>query len=69
MRRRQFLAGGTALFPVAIAGCGHLFVVLDMDDATATDIADAVSLLTDPESAEYTVVSAAIENGSTTRRG
>jgi len=69
MRRRQFLAGGTVLLSAAVAGCGHPTVVLDMDDATATDIADEVSISPDSESAEYTVVSAAIENGSATRRG
>ncbi|NLV07513.1 hypothetical protein GOC83_15365 [Haloarcula rubripromontorii] len=69
MRRRQFLASGTALLSVAVAGCGHPAVVLDMDDATAADIADEVSMSPNPESAEYTVVSAAIENGSATRRG
>ena len=69
MRRRQFLASGTALLSVALAGCGHPAVVLDMDEATATDITDEVSMSPDPESAEHTVVSAAIENGSATRRG
>lgn len=69
MRRRQFLASGTALLSVAVAGCGHPSVVLDMDDATGADIADEVSISPDPESAEYTAVSAAIENGSATRRG
>ncbi|NHN63741.1 hypothetical protein G9463_10585 [Haloarcula sp. JP-Z28] len=69
MRRRQFLAGGTVLLSAAVAGCGHPSDVLDMDDATAADIADEVSISPDSESAEYTVVSAAIENGSATRRG
>jgi hypothetical protein len=40
-----------------------------MDDTTATDIADEVSMSPGPESAEYTVASEAIENGSATRRG
>ena len=69
MRRRQFLASGTALLSVAVAGCGHPSVVLDMDDATAADIADEVSMSPSPESAEYTVASEAVENGSATRRG
>jgi len=69
MRRRQFLASGTALLSVAVAGCGHPSVVLDMDDATAADIADEVSMSPGPESAEYTVSSEAIENGFATRRG
>ncbi|WP_336330996.1 hypothetical protein [Haloarcula sp. CGMCC 1.2071] len=69
MRRRQFLASGTALLSVAVAGCGHPSVVLDMDDATAADIADEVSMSPSPESAEYTVASEAVENGSAMRRG
>jgi hypothetical protein len=69
MRRRQFLASGTALLSVALAGCGHPPVVLDMDDATANDIADEVSTLLEPGSEEYTVVTSARENDSATRRG
>jgi hypothetical protein len=69
MRRRQFLASGTALFSVALAGCGHPAVVLDMDDATATDITNQLSTSPESNSTEYRVVSAAIENGSTTHRG
>ncbi|GCF13149.1 hypothetical protein Harman_10840 [Haloarcula mannanilytica] len=69
MRRRQFLASGTALLSVAVAGCGHPSVVLDMDDATAADIADEVAMSPEPDSAEHAVVSSAAENGSSTRRG
>lgn len=69
MRRRQFLETGTALLTVAIAGCGHPPVVLDMDEATADDITSAVSTTVDPGSEEFTVVSSALENGSTTRSG
>lgn len=69
MRRRQFLASGTALLSVAVAGCGHPSVVLDMEAATADDIADEVSTSVDPGSEEHTVVSAAVENGSATRTG
>jgi len=69
MRRRQFLAGGTTLLAAAVAGCGHPSVVLDMDDATAADIANQVSISPEPGSPEHTVVSAAVENGSATRRG
>ena len=43
MRRRQFLASGTALLSVAIAGCAHPPVVLDLNEASADDITDAVS--------------------------
>lgn len=69
MRRRQFLASGTALLSVAVAGCGHPSVVLDMDDASAADIADEVSMSADSGSEEYRLVASAIENGSATRRG
>ncbi len=69
MRRRQFLASGTALLSVAVAGCGHPSVVLDLSEATADDIADEVATTADPGSEEHEVVSAAVENGSATRRG
>jgi hypothetical protein len=69
MQRRQFLASGTALLSVAIAGCGHPSAVLDLNEATSDDIADEVAMTTEPGSDEYTVVSTAVENGSATRRG
>lgn len=69
MRRRQFLASGTALLSVALAGCGHPSVVLDMDEATADDVADAVSMAAEPGSEEYELVVTARENGSATRTG
>ena len=69
MRRRQVLASGAALLSVSIAGCAHPSVVLDMSEATPERIADEVSTAPQPESEEYTVVAAAVENGSTTRRG
>lgn len=69
MRRRQFLASGTALLSVAIAGCIHPPVVLDMDAATADDIASEVSMRADAGSEEHVVVSSALENGTATRRG
>lgn len=69
MRRRQLLASGTALLSVAGAGCGHPSVVLDLDEATADDIADEVSVRADPGSEERDVVTAAVENGSATRSG
>ncbi|EMA59087.1 hypothetical protein [Halorubrum lipolyticum] len=69
MRRRRFLASGTALLSVALAGCGHPAVVLDLTEATADDIADEVSTTADPGSEEYEVVASALENGSATRRG
>ncbi|MFC3957813.1 hypothetical protein [Halovivax cerinus] len=69
MRRRQYLASGAALLSVAVAGCGHPPVVLDFDEASDEDIADEFSISPDPGDEEYSVVSAAIENESATRRG
>ena len=69
MRRRQFLAGGTALLSVAVAGCGHPDVVLDLDEASAEDIADEGSTRVEPGSEEYRVVTSARDNGSATRTG
>ena len=67
--RRQFLstlaAGGVA----TVAGCGHPPVVLDMDEATADDVADEASTTVEPDSEEYAVVTSARENGSATRTG
>ncbi|WP_224338062.1 hypothetical protein [Haloprofundus halobius] len=69
MRRRQFLASGAALLSVSVAGCVHPAVVLDMDDATADDITDEVSMTPESDSEEYTLVTSARENGSATRTG
>ncbi|WP_144922810.1 hypothetical protein [Halorubrum salsamenti] len=69
MRRRRFLASGTALLSVGLAGCGHPSVVLDLNEATADDVADEVSMNADPDSEEHELVTSAIENGSATRRG
>ena len=69
MRRRQVLATGAAFLSLPLAGCVHPEVVLTMDSATADDIADRVSLHPDPDAEEYTVTAAAVDNGSTTRRG
>lgn len=68
MRRRQFLASGAALLPVVLAGCVHPDVVLDLNEATADDIADEVSTTASPGSPEYGVVERALANGSATRR-
>ncbi|OAQ51350.1 hypothetical protein HTG_17590 [Natrinema mahii] len=67
MRRRQFLASGTALLSVVVAGCAHPPVVLDLDEATAEDIAAEVSVTVEPGSEEYTLVESALENGSAVR--
>ena len=69
MRRRQFLASGTALLSVAIAGCGHPDVVLDMDEATADDVADERSTRVEPGSEEYRVLTSARDDGAATRTG
>jgi hypothetical protein len=69
MRRRQFLAGGTALLSVTVAGCGHPNVVLDLDEASDEDIADERSTRVEPGSEEYRVVTSARDNGSATRSG
>ncbi|MBV0902657.1 hypothetical protein [Haloarcula salina] len=69
MRRRQFLASGTALLSVALAGCGHPPVVLDMRTATSADIADEVAMSAESDSEEYAVVTSARDNGTATRRG
>ncbi|WP_135806044.1 hypothetical protein [Halorussus marinus] len=69
MRRRQFLASGTTLLSVAVAGCAHPSVVLDMKEATTDDIADEVSMAPEPDSEEYRLVTSARENGSATRSG
>ena len=69
MRRRQYLATGTTLLASALAGCGHPPVVLDMEPATAEDIADEASTSFDPDSEAYAVLVSARENGSATRRG
>lgn len=67
MRRRQFLAAGTALLPF-VAGCAHPSVVLDLKEATPNDLADEVSRTADTGSQEYAVVADALANGSATRR-
>ncbi|PSP50123.1 hypothetical protein BRC75_01760 [Halobacteriales archaeon QH_7_69_31] len=69
MRRRQFLAGGTALLSVAVAGCGHPNQVLDLDEASDEDIADEGSTRVEPGSEEYRVLTSARDNGSATRTG
>lgn len=69
MRRRRFLASTTAALSAALAGCAHPAVVLDMNEATADDIAGEVSLTADPGSEEFSVVRSARENGSATRSG
>lgn len=69
MKRRQFLASGTALLSVALAGCDLPPVVLDMNDATADDTADEISMTADPGSEEYSLVTSPRENGSATRSG
>jgi hypothetical protein len=69
MRRRKVLASAAALLATPLAGCGHPSVVLDLNEATAEDIADEVSMSAEPGSEEHRLVQTALENGSATRRG
>ena len=69
MRRRQFLASGTALQSVAIAGCADSSTVLDLESASDEDIADRASTTADPGSEERRVLTSARDDGSATRRG
>jgi hypothetical protein len=69
MERRQFLASGTALLSVAVAGCGHPNVVLDLEAASDENIADEASTTADPGSEEYRVLALARDDGSATRSG
>ena len=69
MQRRQFLAGGTALLSVAVAGCGHPDVELDLEAASDEDVADEVSMTAEPGTEEYQVLASARDDGSATRRG
>jgi hypothetical protein len=68
MRRRQFLASGTALLSVGLAGCAHPSVVLDLNEATADDVADEVSTTVEAGSEEHDILTSARENGSATGR-
>lgn len=69
MRRRKLLASSTALISSTLAGCVHPPVVLDMNAATADDIASEVSITANPGSEEYHLIRSARENGSATRHG
>ena len=69
MERRQFLAGGTALLAVGLAGCGHPNVVLDLEAASDEDIAGERSTRVEPGSEEYRVLTSARDDGSFTRTG
>jgi hypothetical protein len=69
MQRRQFLAGGSALLSVAVAGCGHPNVVLDLEAASEEDIADEVSTTAEHGTEEYRVLTTARDEGSATRSG
>jgi hypothetical protein len=68
MRRRQFIASGTTLLAVGLAGCGHPNVVLDLEAASDDDIADEASTIAEPGSEEYRVLTSARDNGTATRR-
>ena len=69
MERRQFLASGTALLAVGLAGCGDSNTVLDLKAASDEDIADRASTTADPGSEEYRVLASARDDGSDTQSG
>ena len=69
MRRRQFIASGTTLLAVGLAGCGDFDATLDMNEATADDIADERSTTAEPGTEEYQVLTSARDDGSATRSG
>ena len=69
MQRRQFLASGTALLAVGLAGCGHPNTVLDLEAASDDDIADEDSTTAEPGTEEYQVLTSARDDGSATRSG
>jgi len=69
LSRRQFLSALAAAGVGSVAGCGHPPVVLDMEEATSSDIADEASTTPEPDSEEHALVTSAIEKGSATRSG
>lgn len=69
MRRRQVLVSGTTLLAATLAGCAHPSVVLNMDTASAADIAQKVAIDPEAGSDEHAAIEAAIENESATRTG
>lgn len=69
MRRREVLATTAALLTVPLAGCAHPSNVLDMDEATPERLADEVSQSVSRDTAEYTLVGEAVQNGSATASG
>jgi hypothetical protein len=67
MRRRRFLATGSALLVGAFAGCAHSNAVLTMDEVSDAEIAERASSRGDDAEGEYgRIVRETIENGSAT---
>ena len=69
MRRRQILAGGTALLSGSFAGCALPSNSIRVREATSKEIVEAVSMRVDVESKEYDVIRSAVKNGTATRTG
>ena len=69
MRRRQILAGGTALLSGSFAGCALPSNTIRVREATPKEIVEDVSMQVDMESKEYDVIRSAVKNGTATRTG
>lgn len=69
MRRRQILAGGTALLSGSFAGCALPSNTIRVREATPKEIVEDVSMRVNTESKEYDVIRSAVKNGTDTRTG
>ncbi|MFB6184934.1 MAG: hypothetical protein ABEI96_10300 [Haloarculaceae archaeon] len=70
MRRRRFLATGTALLAGAFAGCAHSNAALTMDAVDDRELAERASAPIPEEDNEYRrIVEATVENGTATANG
>lgn len=69
MRRRQILAGGTALLSGSFAGCALPSNTIRVQEATPDEIVEDVSMRVDVESKEHDVIRSAVKNGTATRTG
>jgi hypothetical protein len=69
MRRRQMLAGSTALLSVPFAGCAFPSISIRMSEPTTLDVLAFVSTRVNKGSKEYDVLKSAIKNGTAIRTG
>jgi hypothetical protein len=69
VRRRQILAGGTALLSGSFAGCALPSNSIRVQEATPEEIVEDVSMRVDVESKEHDVIRSAVKNGTATRTG